>query len=500
MESASLKKSKLLVLILLLTAFLRLYKISGYMEFLGDQGRDVLIVRQFLKEGDLMFIGPQTSIGNMYLSPWYYYLMAPALLLAGFNPVGPAVMVALLGVATVWLIWFTTKEWFNQKAALVASFLYAISPVVIKYSNFSWNPNVMPVFALGSIWMIWRIWQKQETKWLLFLGLFSAMALSSHYLGLLLLPIIGFFGLWGFLRIRKDNKAKKTYLLNAGYSILIFSFLMSPLLLFDLKHNWANFKAIKTFFTIRQTTVNLKAYKAIPHLWPLFKQILTRLLAGKNEFWGEWIALGMASGIVWLVWKWYRGRKREKLMALFLICFWFLIGIVGLGLYKQHIYDHYFGFLFPAPFILAGFLIGELSEKRLMGKFLGVIFLLPLIFLSLKENPFKYSPNRQLATSDEITDFIIQESDGQPFNLALLAKQNYDAPYRYLFTLKKAPLYDLHDNLTDQLFVICEPWQIECKPLGNPLWAIAAFGWADIEGEWEINGIKIFKLTHVKKE
>jgi hypothetical protein len=32
----------LLVLILLLSAFLRLYKISDYMTFLGDEGRDVL--------------------------------------------------------------------------------------------------------------------------------------------------------------------------------------------------------------------------------------------------------------------------------------------------------------------------------------------------------------------------------------------------------------------------------------------------------------------------
>mgnify|MGYP001123227527 CR=1 FL=1 len=486
------KKNWLIILVLILAAFLRLYKISGYMEFLGDQGRDVLIVYRFLKKGDLMFIGPQTSIGNMYLGPWYYYLMAPALLLANFNPVGPAVMVALLGVATVWLIWFVTREWFNQKAALTASFLYAISPVVIKYSNFSWNPNIMPFFALLSIWFVWEIWQKNKYKDFPLLAISLAIILNSHYLGLLFLPLVSFFWLLGF----KKNKNRKPFILYTLYSVPIFFFLMSPLLLFDLRHDWMNFEAIQTFFTVRQTTVNLKIYKSIPRLWPLFSQIITRLLAGKNELWGQRIAIGMILGIFWLVWR-KRGEKRKKeLKALFLICFWFLIGIIGLGVYKQHIYDHYFGFLFPAPFILAGFLVGELFKKKLVGNFLGTIFLLFLVFLSFKENPFRYSPNNQLATSDEITDFIIQESGGQPFNLALLAKQNYDAPYHYLFTLKKAPLCNLHDNLTDQLFVICEPWQIECKPLGHPLWAIAAFGWAEIEGEWEINGIRIFKLIH----
>ena len=76
------------------------------MEFLGDQGRDVLVIRNFFKHKDLFFIGPQTSIGNMYLGPYYYYLIAPALLLANFNPVGPAVFIALFGIATTYLIFF----------------------------------------------------------------------------------------------------------------------------------------------------------------------------------------------------------------------------------------------------------------------------------------------------------------------------------------------------------------------------------------------------------
>jgi hypothetical protein len=50
----------LLVLILLLSAFLRLYKISDYMTFLGDEGRDVLVVKGIL-EGDLTFLGPRAS-------------------------------------------------------------------------------------------------------------------------------------------------------------------------------------------------------------------------------------------------------------------------------------------------------------------------------------------------------------------------------------------------------------------------------------------------------
>src|SRR3972149_12190225 len=94
------KEAIILGLILILGALLRLYRIGDYMTFLGDEGRDAIIVRRLLVYGDPILIGPGTSIGNMYLGPLYYYMMAPALLLSRFSPVGPAVQIALLGVAT----------------------------------------------------------------------------------------------------------------------------------------------------------------------------------------------------------------------------------------------------------------------------------------------------------------------------------------------------------------------------------------------------------------
>src|SRR3990172_3363735 len=102
----------LLCLILILGAFFRLYRISEYMTFLGDEGRDAIVVRRLLVDFDPILVGPGTSIGNMYLGPLYYYMMAPALLLANFSPVGPAIMIALLGIATIFFVWVVVREWF----------------------------------------------------------------------------------------------------------------------------------------------------------------------------------------------------------------------------------------------------------------------------------------------------------------------------------------------------------------------------------------------------
>ncbi len=101
-----------LLIILLIGTFMRLYKIDQYMTFLGDEGRDVIIVRRLLVDFDPILVGPGTSIGNMYLGPLYYYMMAPALLLANFSPVGPAAMIALLGVVTIFFVVSCLCQWF----------------------------------------------------------------------------------------------------------------------------------------------------------------------------------------------------------------------------------------------------------------------------------------------------------------------------------------------------------------------------------------------------
>lgn len=470
-----LRANWLIILIVILAAFLRLYRINEYMEFLGDQGRDVVIVREFLKNGDLFFIGPQTSVGNMYLGPFYYYLfVAPGLLLTWFNPVGPSIIVAILGVLTVYLIYRFSKEWFDPTIAYTASFLYAISPVVIKYSNFSWNPNVMPLFALLFIYFV------SKSKYIL-ASIAFIVCLNSHFLALLLLPPAFIIFL-----LNKSYKVKPLIL-----AIIIFLASLLPQILFDFKHDGQNIKSISSFFIYRETTVNLKAYKALPLIPELFNQINTRLLAAKSNYLGYFISFIFASTILASVISQIKTKKYN--LALIYLSLWVLTGVTGLALYKQHIYDHYFAFLFPAIFILFSYGI-----SKYLPRYLYLTVIITITIFSFINNPFRWQPPRQLDTTREIVQSIIHESGAKPFNFALLAKMNYDPGYKYFIYELNAPLKPLSESITDQLFVVCEPFQIDCQPINHPEWSIAAFGWAKIDKEWEINGIKIFKLSHTQ--
>jgi len=477
-----------IVLVLILAAFSRLYRIGDYMTFLGDEGRDAIVVRDIVLGRHFPLIGPGTSVGSMYLGPLYYYLIAPSLFISDLSPVGPSVFVAILGIATVAMILYISKDWFGFIPAIAISTLYAISPVVIIYSRSSWNPNVMPFFALLTMFSVYKIWQSQNWRWLIVTAVSLAFVLNSHYLGLLLLPPVFFF-----ILISKNLLPSKRLIIK---SLAIFCFLMSPLLFFDIRHSWTNFTALKTFFTNRETTVNLKAYKAIPNIWPIWQDVNTSLLAGGQKQLGQIVSVALLAFSLVLLIKQLATKTIDPKFVFILV--WLMSGLVGLGLYKQHIYAHYFGFIFPAPFFLLGYFFSASRKSNFVLKVLLAVLFLIILAAMIQSHPLRSSPNRQLFLTQRVSRYITEQSGGQPFNLALLAKSNYDAGYRYFFYLENSPYFTIHQKITDQLFVICElESRAACEPINNPLWEIASFGWAKIDVEWELaGGVRIFRLVH----
>ena len=97
-------------------------------------------------------------------------MMAPFLFLSNLDPVGPAIMVALFGVATVFLVYYVGRKFFNARSGLIAASLYAISPLVIAYSRSSWNPNVMPFFSILMLYLLFLAVKKQTYKLFLIFG------------------------------------------------------------------------------------------------------------------------------------------------------------------------------------------------------------------------------------------------------------------------------------------------------------------------------------------
>ena len=476
----------LISLVTLLCLGLRLYKIDLYMTFLGDEGRDVRVVRNLLS-GNLVFIGPQTSIGNMYLGPLYYYLIAPALAFSGGNPVGPAIEVAFLGTLTVLLTWWFGRAWFGRRIGLIAALLFTLSPVAIIYSRSSWNPNPMPLFSLLSVWGIWQVYHRRKFGYLSLVGITMAFALQMHYLGLLLLPVLGIYWLLTLKSAWGNQKEKSLVIRNSILGIILFLVLMSPLALFDLKHDFMNLKAFQAFFSDRQTTINLNPGRSDRFL-PVLSQITTDMvLARQTQY-------ALIVGITIILFTLFFLIKTKKKSALILLLTWLFFGVLGLSVYKQHVYAHYYGFIYPAIYLLVAFIIFRLWQMSLVTKFISLASLAILIYLSVIFSPVKDTPNNQLARTREISSLIIKESEGEPFNFGLIAKQNYDESYRYFFEVNNAKMFRGEDKITNQLFVVCE--DSNCQPEGSPVYQVAIFGPSTTQKQWRVGGINIYRLTH----
>lgn len=480
----SLKKQKsafiLLFLILLLAAFFRFYRLPEYMNFLGDEGRDALIIKNMLVNQHFPLIGPPTSVGNIYLGPLYYYMMAFSMAIFWLNPVAAAAMNAVIGVATVGLIYYLGKIWFNKWAGLISAFLYAISPVTIIYSKSSWNPNPAPFFASLSILGLYRMHKTGNFMWVILTGLAVAASIQMHYLALILVPITSI--LWVIEVISRKKAHLKTKKVFTGTILGIFSFLiiMSPLLWFDLRHNFLNYLAITKLFSqghaVGGNVINNLA--KIPGIYA--QDLIGRYIGGEN-----FVLTLIVSALVLFSLK----KKGWPILAL---AVWLFVGLLGLSFYSGSIYDHYLGFMNPVPFLLIGSLAKHFKRKWLTA---GTVFLIvALSVVNLQKNPNLNPPNNQLKRTQEVAKFVITQSMNQDFNFALLSKNNYDAAYKFYLQQYGHDPKPVPAETTDQLFVVCED-QV-CDPINNAKYEIAAFGWAKIATEESYNGVRVFKLVH----
>src|SRR5690242_4069276 len=91
-------KNRLVTVIFVIAAFLRLYRVADFAIFLSDQGRDAIIIKRIVAFEHFPAIGPSTSIGQVFLGPFYYFLMAPFLWIWRLDPVGLAYGVSFLSV------------------------------------------------------------------------------------------------------------------------------------------------------------------------------------------------------------------------------------------------------------------------------------------------------------------------------------------------------------------------------------------------------------------
>ena len=487
---SSLRKNLLLISIIAVGALMRFWRIREYLTFLGDEGRDVLVVKRMLVDGKFTLLGPITSVGSIYMGPVYYYLTAPFLYLWRYDPVGPAVMVALFSLLTIYFIYRIGKDFFNPVVGLVAAFTYSISRLAVIYGKSSWNPNVVPFFAVLLIFSALKAVIEKNYKYLVLTGFCLGFLIQLHYVTLMFFPIL--FVLYLLLK-------PKVPLEYAILSLSAFLLAYSPFILFEIRHEFVNTKGAFNFMFQN----NKEVATIYSGWWDTIRDVTVRV------FWrplivqsAEITKIFMVASIllVFLSLKEIIKIKRSAI-ALKVILIWLIIGILSFGLYRGAIYDYYFGSLFAVPHLIFGLVFYLVWIKGKLGKIIAILILGFVAYFNIIHSPFMIEPNNMLKNTKEIADFVISKTDKKPYNFALIADKNSDHAYRYFLEISgfkpvqiENPAVDSgRKTVTGQLLVVCE--EKVCQPEGHPLWEIAGFGRAKIVGEWKVSTVKVFKLV-----
>jgi len=229
----------ILLLILLLAAFLRLYKL-GRISPPGlnqDEAANAWSAYCILKTGK-DYAGVSWPIfyvrnvgGNS--SPLYVYMMLPLQALAGLNVYTTRLPAALAAVFNTWLIYFCARRLFNRPTAIAAAALLAIDPWDIQHSRWGHDASVTPFLSLVPLaLMLWANMPISDNKTVsprpviaAVAGALAGVVCYGYYAVRLFVPAFLFLVvLFTLPRWRQNLKTKKGLLAVAAFFIAFAAF------------------------------------------------------------------------------------------------------------------------------------------------------------------------------------------------------------------------------------------------------------------------------------
>jgi 4-amino-4-deoxy-L-arabinose transferase-like glycosyltransferase len=480
-----------LILILALAAVLRFYRLSDYIQFLGDEGRDALVVKAMIVDHKFTLLGPTASVGGFYTGPIYYYFMLPFLWFSNLDPVGPAAMAALFGLATIVLIYLVGRDLISPKAGLIAAVLATFSPQMIHISRFSWNPNPIPFFVLAVIYCLYLAKIKRRVGFTLLAGVCLGVLYQLHYTDLAMIPVGGVLIVWLFWG---KGLLKNIVAILGGFLLGDSLFLA-----FELRHGFPNTKSVLEFLTRRGGAFSGQSLNI---LW-MFYEPMRRTFEVVFGFSGTKLVVAYLSTVaVFIVWLLAQIKNRGKEVSLKIICVWLILGTFILGTYKAFLTDHYFSYLYPLPFLMVGAGSDLLFSHR-WTRWLVPVILAVLLYFEISQAYFWKPPNQMIEQTKKIDRLVLEMAGREDFNFALITPGNSDHAYRYFLEVwgRKPVMLDnlvsdpQRKTVVSQLLVVCE--QQGCDPEKSSLWEVWGFGKARVvDSRIGPAGINVYKLIH----
>lgn len=356
--------------------------------FESDQETLTIAAKNIL-EGHFSLIGAPTSVGGMFIAPLYNYFVSIWLWIFRGNPYTVAVLGAVWLSLFIPAIYLLGKRIYSRNAGIFAAIISLLS---INFINFDQVPPLLFPLPLLILILIYVLETKPAVKFKkAIVGAVIGLILNLHFSGIFLTPLLLISGLWG---------------------ILTSLALVSPLILFDFRHQWWNLNHALAF---------LSQNGAVTSFWFRLDTFLVSFAVIFEAATGAGMLVKAAMGAV-IVWGFLYTNRNWPKVILGLTFIFFMI-------YGGNLIPYY-GIIAWVPFILiAGSGLDRLWSKGNIFK--PMIILAGIFFLIMNVKALSLrSESRSLDKKIAALEFIKSHSSGREMYLSI----NMDPAANFGFT------------------------------------------------------------------
>jgi 4-amino-4-deoxy-L-arabinose transferase-like glycosyltransferase len=127
--------------------------------------------------------------------PLAFWIQALSVRLFGYHPLSILIPEALIGVATVVLLYDLVRRLFGRVAGSVAGFALATTPITVAMSRHN-NPDALLVLCcVAALWFVVRALQDGRTRWIVWAGVMVGLGFETK-MGIALVVVPGIVAAW----------------------------------------------------------------------------------------------------------------------------------------------------------------------------------------------------------------------------------------------------------------------------------------------------------------
>lgn len=354
------------LLIILLSIFLRFYNYENRWGLAYDQAHDALVARYALDAYKIPLVGPFSSAGPFQTGGEWYWLLMAGTVFNSSQVITPWIAITLMSIGFVIVSYFVGKDIINKYFGLLLALLSSVSTAQVIQSTHLNNQTPLAFISLLAIWFMVKYARTKKTKYLFILGLFSVLGPTIHMQGalLMILPILT-------LLLTGIPSQRSLIALIAGAIMPLI-----PIFVFDIQNDFVNIRNLIYYFMVDQYNISLDV---LGRRWLTFAGVywpkMWAYVIGGDYFISFFIFISL------FVFSAYSLFQKKVSKEILIINMFLVISLVFLRYSRVPLFDSYVVFLHPFIIISTAWIIYSLIKWRwAVGVFvLSIILLLNLV-------------------------------------------------------------------------------------------------------------------------